>query len=169
MERNGAATLERPAPGHKELTLVPAADYKRCSKCGEKKAVTEFHRRSASPDGRQPYCRACNLRERHDWEQANSTRYAATSKRWAKKNRERFVELHQENRRRHPEKYQARSALTSALRSGKITKPDLCENCGERTESPQLHGHHVDYSKPLDVEWLCEPCHLAAHGKKKRL
>lgn len=24
--------------------------------------------------------------------------------------------------------------------------------------------HHADYDKPLEVTWLCRPCHLAVHG-----
>lgn len=47
------------------LTATPtAADNqptatKRCQKCGEVKPVTEFHKRSASPDGHQAWCKRC--------------------------------------------------------------------------------------------------------------
>ncbi len=36
-----------------------------------------------------------------------------------------------------------------------------CPECGQSVEPRQLHGHHVDYSKPLEVIWLCEQCHGA--------
>ena len=48
-------------------------------------------------------------------------------------------------------------------------KPECCESCGAATNSRLLHGHHADYSKPLEVEWLCRKCHLAEHDKTERL
>lgn len=38
-------------------------------------------------------------------------------------------------------------------------EPQPCESCG----SVDVQKHHTDYSKPLDIEWLCAPCHQAHH------
>jgi DNA-binding XRE family transcriptional regulator len=57
-------------------------------------------------------------------------------------------------------KTRARTAVRLALESGRLTKPDACERCGAVTA---LEGHHADYSKPLEVEWVCDPCHHAVH------
>jgi ribosomal protein S27AE len=43
-----------------------------------------------------------------------------------------------------------------ALKTGKLIKLDECERCGSEGS---LEAHHEDYSKPLDVEWLCTKCH----------
>lgn len=61
----------------------------------------------------------------------------------------------------------ARSVLTSALAAGRILRPLLCQECGvECTPS----GHHDDYSKPLEVRWLCRKCHGDADREmRKRL
>ena len=59
-----------------------------------------------------------------------------------------------------PEKQSARFTLNNAVRDGKIIKPEACEACGERG---LIHGHHDDYSKKLEVRWLCAPCHSELH------
>jgi len=52
----------------------------------------------------------------------------------------------------------ARSRFRNAVQSGKIVRKP-CEVCGiEKTE-----GHHDDYTKPLDVTWLCRLDHCARH------
>jgi hypothetical protein len=33
--------------------------------------------------------------------------------------------------------------------------------------SAKSEGHHTDYSRPLDVVWLCKGHHLALHIQKK--
>lgn len=47
-------------------------------------------------------------------------------------------------------------AVKAALKTGELTKPKKCSACGS---SAPLHGHHEDYDKPLEVEWLCAKCH----------
>lgn len=42
---------------------------------------------------------------------------------------------------------------------GKIKKED-CKTCG----SSKSEMHHSDYSKPLEVTWLCRSCHLKEHA-----
>lgn len=64
---------------------------------------------------------------------------------------------------RYPDRYRAHYAVTNAVRDGRLVKPDRCEQCMET--HPRIHGHHDDYSKPLDVRWLCPSCHATADGK----
>ena len=53
----------------------------------------------------------------------------------------------------------AREKVKSAVRAGIICKPLICPQC-RRTVPPRLmHAHHEDYSKPLDVVWMCSTCH----------
>lgn len=56
------------------------------------------------------------------------------------------------------------SLYRSAIRAGILIRPDTCSRCGERPGYGRdgrslIQGHHHDYSKPLDVEWICAKCH----------
>lgn len=87
---------------------------------------------------------------------AAQARYYETPK--GKENRQR-VFLRQ--RTIHRVKYLARKAVDYALGRGYIAKPDRCERC--KATSTIIHGHHPDYSKPIEVEWLCPKCHSQIH------
>lgn len=58
------------------------------------------------------------------------------------------------------QKHVARWLLNRAIKSGRIVKKP-CENCGNlRSEA-----HHGNYLQPLEVRWLCRPCHVKYHTK----
>ena len=62
----------------------------------------------------------------------------------------------------HPEKSKAYRIVFVNVRNGKL-KPKPCEMCGnEKSES-----HHKDYSKPLEVIWLCKKHHMLQHKREK--
>jgi hypothetical protein len=70
----------------------------------------------------------------------------------------------------YPEKEAAQQAVWNARRRGDIVKPEACQRCGaipEKTKSgrSRIHAHHSDYSKPLEIEWLCLDCHCAEHNR----
>jgi hypothetical protein len=61
---------------------------------------------------------------------------------------------------RNPTKRTAHNILWRAIRKGEIMKPDACSKCGREV---RIEGHHPDYSKPLEVIWLCHRCHIKEH------
>lgn len=56
-------------------------------------------------------------------------------------------------------KANCRSYLNQYLKRGKIIKLP-CNICGDI----KSQAHHDDYSKPLDVTWLCRTHHLELHN-----
>lgn len=61
-------------------------------------------------------------------------------------------------REAHPDRHAAQMAVTHALRNGTLVRQP-CEVCGiEKSEA-----HHFDYSKPLEVKWLCKEHHTDEH------
>lgn len=63
------------------------------------------------------------------------------------------------------EKIKSRRKVFVAVRNGSLKKKP-CEVCGIN----KVDAHHDDYSKPLDVRWLCKKHHseLAGHMDSKR-
>ena len=57
-------------------------------------------------------------------------------------------------------KFEARWLTHRAVKAGKLIKQP-CEQCG----SIKVQAHHKDYSKPLDVMWLCVICHRHIHAQ----
>ena len=74
-------------------------------------------------------------------------------------------EYMRENRLKHSElspeqkkKANARAYLNVYIKRGKQSKQP-CEICG----CNNVQAHHDDYDKPLEVKWLCSPCHINHH------
>ncbi len=56
----------------------------------------------------------------------------------------------------------AHNKVSRAIKSGLLTKQP-CIRCGEQKSL----AHHEDYDKPLEIMWLCQPCHKQRHKELK--
>ena len=78
-----------------------------------------------------------------------------------------WVRKHNNNHNNAIKKYaeneSARQKLRAAVKAGKIHRKIACEKCGIEGK---IEPHHTDYSKPLDVIWLCVDCHEDAHRRQ---
>jgi hypothetical protein len=133
---------------------------KTCICCDLQKDPTDFYIHPEMADGRLNKCKVCcknqsasrrsskleTIRE-YDRDRAKSPKRmkhnSDNTSRWRKEN---------------PEKWAAQILVNNYLRDGKLIKKS-CEVCG----SEKVHGHHDDYSKPLEVIWLCAEHHKQRH------
>lgn len=88
---------------------------------------------------------------RKEWRERNSDRVQAQA-------REQIKSWRSEDENKI--KQRAHSTVKRALKSGVLTR-ESCEECGD----PNVHAHHDDYSKPLEVRWLCPRHHGEQHRK----
>lgn len=49
-----------------------------------------------------------------------------------------------------------------AIKNGVLIRPTTCEQCGKNS---RIYAAHSDYSKPLDIRWLCASCHIKWDSK----
>jgi hypothetical protein len=64
--------------------------------------------------------------------------------------------------KRYPARVKARGVAVEAVRQGKIS-PRPCEICG----GEPAQKHHEDYSKPLEITWLCPKHHREMHMSRE--
>lgn len=57
-----------------------------------------------------------------------------------------------------PLRWRANNAVYRAVKEGRLKRMP-CEVCGNE----KSHAHHHDYSKPLEVHWLCQAHHTEEH------
>lgn len=55
-----------------------------------------------------------------------------------------------------PEKRRAHEIFHLAVEKKILVRPEKCSKC---KKVAKVDGHHTDYSKPLQVVWLCRFCH----------
>lgn len=113
---------------------------KLCKRCG-----SDFEAGS----NRQQYCETCKKPAKDE------KRSAWDSKHYQKSREEKLEKTRAYNK---SEKGRAAQKLRDAVRRGDIVR-GKCEVCGEE----KAQGHHPDYSKPLEVRWLCARHHREEH------
>lgn len=147
-----------------------------CFKCGATKPLAEFYKHNRMADGHLNKCKECTRKDTTANREKKVNYYANYDKKRAmlphrlagrkqylqtergKEARRTAMQNYKEN---YPEKYRAQKITGNAVRGGKLKRPTNCNECGSKHH--QIEAHHEDYNKPLDVAWLCLPCHTAKH------
>lgn len=119
----------------------------KCYVCKEHKSAENFNKDPSRGSGLMSKCKPC-LREFNRIKRATvegKAHRVVLSRKWKRENRE---------------KERAHKKVADAVKSKRLIKPTDCSKCGSRIK---IEGHHPDYSKPLEVIWWCQVCHLNYH------
>lgn len=136
---------------------------KTCFKCGLPKDRSEFYKHPQMADGLLGKCKECAKTDvSANYHAKRGVKAAYERMRQATPHRRELQSLYAARRlERNPEKAIAWRSVSNAIRDGRLAKKP-CESCGT---THRVQAHHDDYSRPLDVRWLCFRHHLEHHGK----
>ena len=95
-------------------------------------------------------------RKNFEEREKNRLRQAA----WRRENKSKVAEVVSEWKKRNPQKSAAHTLVLWAIRTGVLKRSKFCEECGL---IGKVEGHHEDYLKPLELNWLCKLCHSKKH------
>jgi hypothetical protein len=132
---------------------------KRCPKCGGPSDRLDYTRSLV--------CNACWNEYHKAYNRANKDKVAAAQRRYRQRHLTEVRAYQREYERTHPrkpipsERTTAYGRVQRAKAKGLLV-PQPCEVCGDL----KVTAHHDDYSKPLDVRWLCRLHHSRAHSSR---
>ena len=164
----------------RKLLTVPSASARRSTSTPRSARTADGPPRPRGPERRATVDEAAARRLKHAEEQRRFVRrnpkrasliqmkyrreHAASVRRshraWENRNPEKCREWRRRWRERSRMATSAEHLLNKAVERGDVFRPTQCSCCGR---TGNIQGHHVDYGKPLDVEWLCQPCHRKRH------
>jgi hypothetical protein len=150
-----------------------------CRECNEEKPLTDFYKHPRMMDGHLNKCISCvksrvgkhrelNLEviREYDNKRANKPHRVQARKDYQKTEAGKLAKKKAMAAylQRYPMIYAAHVITGNAIRDGKLFKATSCSVCNS---IEKIEGHHDDYTKPLDVRWLCEKCHKEWHRHNK--
>jgi len=135
---------------------------KQCFKCKKTKAISGFYRHSQMADGTLGKCKECTKKDANAHRNANLDKIRAYDRARAllPHRKKETLRITEEYRKKFPHRSLAVGRVSRALKSGKLKRPNKCALCKKKKK---VLAHHDDYSKPLEVVWVCQPCHKQIH------
>ena len=136
-------------------------ETKLCKNCNKVLSLTDFY--FNHPGKRHIICKSCYKTRASKRYRENPQVYVLKKESIyqyfkTEKGRATWNRASKKGRLLHPEKWNARYLVKRAIAKGIIVKQP-CFICGET----DVQAHHEDYSKPLEVIFLCRNCHYKRH------
>lgn len=139
----------------------------RCSKCGIDKPEDDFGWSNIKLGKRQDICRACFSLYNKQRYQEKKEKIKADVKKYREENPEKVFQMRLAKALAEPSHKRAYKVVESALKAGVLVNPQKCSICGCEPPEHRIEAHHADYTKPLDVIWVCTPCHRALDAERR--
>lgn len=134
---------------------------KECFKCHTMKPLHDFYKHAQMGDGHLNKCKECAKSDAWHHRKQNIGTIRNYDKKRSKLQHRLLLNTNntKKYREKFPERHKANSAVSNALRDGKLEKqPCFC--CGYED---YVEAHHVDYDFHLNVIWLCSAHHREIH------
>lgn len=129
---------------------------KKCFKCREVKDIEKFYTHSEMKDGHLGKCKECAKKDVHEnWQKDVESKREKERIRYKKRRLNKDFILNNYNRMNSWRKENGRGKAHNKVHR-KLNNPGICSLCGS---TRFIQGHHMDYSKPLNVIWCCSVCH----------
>lgn len=138
-----------------------------CSECGQEKPLSEFNKNRGSKDGLQDRCRSCFSRYNKARYASDPERHKRNVRTYRENNPRKVFESRLKTCEKNPSKARAYKVVEAALACGEISNPGVCYGCGCSSDEHRIEAHHHDYSKPLEIIWLCTPCHRRMDAQRR--
>lgn len=125
---------------------------KKCFKCNIEWPLIFFYKHPGMKDGHLNKCKKCNKKDstKHRNDNLDSVKeYDALRQKDPERRKKKLVYM-RNYRKKNPQIYKAYTAVSNALRDKRLFKLPCCV-CGNLDSQ----AHHEDYSKPLEVIWVC--------------
>ena len=132
-----------------------------CTKCKRSLPYEMYSKNAARSLGLSPRCKDCQRIERlksADWHKEY------LRKRYAEDPEFRSRRALQAHKADTPEKIIARRRVNDRIATGTLVRGS-CKICGK----PKADAHHEDYSKPLEIIWLCRSHHKQYHAGRIKI
>lgn len=137
---------------------------KKCFKCESVKPLEEFYKHSAMADGHLNKCKECTKSDVSKHRSENLEKIRAYDRERGKipERIKATTEITRAWREQDIRRQKAHYAVAQAIKTGELVR-NPCVRCGEKKSV----AHHEDYDEPLEVVWLCQPCHKERHKEMK--
>jgi len=135
-----------------------------CNICGVEKDIDMFYPRKDSKTGFRLDCKECVIERQRKRRNLGMARDYDRKRYLDPRRRKQMYANVARWIQRNPKKIIAYNRLNVAIKQGKIVRQKSCQECGK--SGIKIQAHHDDYSKPLEIRWLCIDCHAKTRRKE---